>query len=75
VAEVVSGLAIARFLAAAQAPEVPVHSQAVVPAGAQLAPAALAVPQAWVAAEEVAEAAAGADKSRTQFIGKIRSDL
>jgi len=75
VAEVVSGSAIVKFLAAAQAPEAPVHSPAVVPAGVRLAPAAPVALQAWVAAAAVAEAAAGAGKSRTQFIEKIRSDL
>jgi hypothetical protein len=72
---VANGSAIVRFLAVAQALEVPVHFPAVVPAGVRLAPAAPVALPAWVAAEEVAEAAAGADKSQTHSIGKIRSNL
>ena len=68
----VNGSAIVRFLAAAQAPRVAVHSPVAVRAGVQLAPAAPVALPAWAAAAEVAEAAAGADKSQTQFIGKLK---
>jgi hypothetical protein len=71
VAEVESGSAIVRFQAAAQAPEVAVHSPAAVPAGVQPEPAAPGELPAW-AEEEVLAAVEGADSFEDSFNDKAK---